>query len=112
MDRFTQLSEVMSRDLLLLDADIDPREAFNRLDAANRKLAPAVDADGRLVGILTRKGALRATLYTPAVDADGRLRIAAAVGINGDVAGKAKAAARRRASTPSSSTPRTATRSR
>jgi IMP dehydrogenase len=90
VDRFTQLSEVMSKDLLLLEAGIDPREAFNRLDAANRKLAPAVDGDGRLVGILTRKGALRATLYTPATDAQGRLRIAAAVGINGDVAGKAK----------------------
>ncbi|WP_330468619.1 GuaB1 family IMP dehydrogenase-related protein [Streptomyces longwoodensis] len=90
VDRFTQLELVMSKDLLLLDADIDPREAFNRLDAANRRYAPAVDADGRLAGILTRKGALRATLYTPAVDANGRLRVAAAVGINGDVAGKAK----------------------
>ncbi|MEU7039620.1 GuaB1 family IMP dehydrogenase-related protein [Streptomyces varsoviensis] len=91
VDRFTQVSEVMSRELLLLDAGIAPREAFNRLDAAHRKLAPAVDADGRLAGILTRKGALRATLYTPALDADGKLRVAAAVGINGDVAGKAKA---------------------
>ncbi|MEU1623310.1 GuaB1 family IMP dehydrogenase-related protein [Streptomyces sp. NPDC005722] len=90
VDRFTQVSVVMSRDLLLLPADIDPREAFNRLEDANRKLAPAVDADGRLVGILTRKAALRATLYTPATDAGGRLRVAAAVGINGDVAGKAK----------------------
>ncbi|MDT3399983.1 GuaB1 family IMP dehydrogenase-related protein [Streptomyces sp. B1866] len=91
VDRFTQLAEVMSRELVLLDADIDPREAFNRLDAAHRKLAPAVDADGRLVGILTRKGALRATLYRPAVDAAGRLRVAAAVGVNGDVTGRAKA---------------------
>src|SRR5919198_5847369 len=90
VDRFTQLEVVMSRDLLLLDAGIDPREAFNRLDAANRRYAPAVAKDGRLAGILTRKGALRATLYSPAVDAQGKLRIAAAVGINGDVAGKAK----------------------
>ncbi|WP_410539368.1 GuaB1 family IMP dehydrogenase-related protein [Streptomyces sp. KL2] len=90
VDRFTQLSQVMSRDLLLLDADIDPREAFTRLDGAHRKLAPAVDAEGRLAGILTRKGALRATLYTPATDAAGRLRVAAAVGINGDVEGRAK----------------------
>ncbi|CAM5560706.1 inosine 5-monophosphate dehydrogenase [Streptomyces badius] len=80
----------MSKDLVLLDADIDPRDAFHKLDGANRKLAPAVDADGRLVGILTRKAALRATLYTPATDAEGKLRIAAAVGINGDVAWKAK----------------------
>lgn len=90
VDRFTQLSEVMAKDLLLLDADIDPREAFNKLDAANRRYAPAVDAEGKLAGILTRRGALRATLYSPAVDAKGGLRIAAAVGINGDVAGKAQ----------------------
>ncbi|WP_162931398.1 GuaB1 family IMP dehydrogenase-related protein [Streptomyces sporangiiformans] len=90
VDRFTQLTEVMSRDLLLLDADIEPREAFNTLDAANRRYAPAVDQAGRLAGILTRRGALRATLYTPATDANGKLRTAAAVGINGDVAGKAK----------------------
>ncbi|MFE6899075.1 GuaB1 family IMP dehydrogenase-related protein [Streptomyces sp. NPDC057717] len=91
VDRFTQLSEVMSKeDLLLLDADIDPRDAFNKLDHANRRYAPAVGADGRLAGILTRTGALRATLYTPATDANGKLRIAAAVGINGDVEGKAK----------------------
>ncbi|MGW1539613.1 GuaB1 family IMP dehydrogenase-related protein [Streptomyces sp. NPDC002309] len=91
VDRFTQLEVVMSKDdLLLLDADMDPREAFNTLDHHNRRYAPAVDADGKLAGILTRTGALRATLYTPAVDANGKLRVAAAVGINGDVAGKAK----------------------
>ncbi|WP_033211727.1 GuaB1 family IMP dehydrogenase-related protein [Kitasatospora phosalacinea] len=90
VDRFTSLSEVMSRDLLLLDEGIDPRTAFDRLNEAHRKLAPVVAADGTLVGILTRKNALRATLYTPAVDAAGRLRIAATVGINGDVAGRAK----------------------
>ncbi|GAA2461394.1 GuaB1 family IMP dehydrogenase-related protein [Streptomyces glaucus] len=90
VDRFTQLEVVMSKDLLLIDADMDPREAFNALDAANRRYAPAVGRDGRLAGILTRKGALRATLYTPATDARGRLRVAAAVGINGDVAGKAQ----------------------
>ncbi|POX43335.1 GuaB1 family IMP dehydrogenase-related protein [Streptomyces sp. Ru72] len=90
VDRFTQLEVVMSKDLLLLDAGIDPREAFNVLDTANRRYAPAVGEDGRLAGILTRKGALRATLYTPATDGHGRLRIAAAVGINGDAVGKAK----------------------
>jgi IMP dehydrogenase len=90
VDRFTQLSEVMSRDLLLIDADIDPRDAFNKLDGANRRYAPAVGKDGKLAGILTRKGALRAALYTPATDANGKLRIAAAVGVNGNVVGKAK----------------------
>jgi IMP dehydrogenase len=91
VDRFTQLSEVMTRDPLLLPDDLDPREAFNRLEDARRKLAPAVDRAGRLTGILTRKGALRATLYTPATDPTGRLRVGAALGVNGDVAHKAKA---------------------
>ncbi|NYI04227.1 GuaB1 family IMP dehydrogenase-related protein [Allostreptomyces psammosilenae] len=91
VDRFTQLADVMSRDPLLLPEDIAPKDAFDRLYESRIKLAPVVDGDGRLVGLLTRRGALRATLYTPNTDARGRLRIAAAVGINGDVAGRAKA---------------------
>jgi IMP dehydrogenase len=39
---------------------------------------------------MTRTGALRATLYSPAVDAAGRLRVGVAIGVNGDVAAKAK----------------------
>ncbi|MFC4061084.1 GuaB1 family IMP dehydrogenase-related protein [Planomonospora corallina] len=89
-DMFTQLEQVMSDHLLALPAGLDPREAFDRLHDGRHRLAPVVDGDGRLVGILTRTGALRATLYRPAVDAAGRLRIAAAVGVNGDVAAKAK----------------------
>ncbi|MHB1877302.1 MAG: GuaB1 family IMP dehydrogenase-related protein, partial [Streptosporangiaceae bacterium] len=90
VDRFTQLSQVMSRDLLTLPAGVDPQRAFDLLAAARHKLAPVVGADGRCVGILTRTGALRATLYRPAVDAGGLLRIGTALGINGDVAGRAK----------------------
>jgi IMP dehydrogenase len=89
VDRFTQLGAVMSRDLLTLPAEIDPEEAFERLQAGHHRLAPVVDENGALVGILTRKAALRATLYRPAVDADLRLRVGAAIGITGDVAGRA-----------------------
>ncbi|WP_281259371.1 GuaB1 family IMP dehydrogenase-related protein [Actinomadura meyerae] len=91
VDRFAQLRDIMSRDLVTLPAGADPREAFDRLHERGHRLAPVVDSAGRLTGVLTRTGALRATLYRPAVDASGRLRIAAAVGVNGDVAGKAKA---------------------
>jgi IMP dehydrogenase len=52
--------------------------------------APVVDGD-QLVGLITRKGALRSAIYTPALDSDGKLLTSAAVGINGDVAGKAAA---------------------
>jgi IMP dehydrogenase len=91
VDRFTQLRRVMSSDLLTLPDSVDPRQAFDRLHEGRHRLAPVVDGGGRLVGILTRTAALRATLYTPCVDATGRLRIAAAIGVNGDVAGKAEA---------------------
>ena len=91
VDRFTQVSRVMSSDLVTLPDTVDARKAFDILHAERRRLAPVVNGAGSLVGILTRTGALRATLYDPALDAQGRLRIAAAVGINGDVAAKAKA---------------------
>jgi IMP dehydrogenase len=89
VDRFTQVSAVMSRDLLTLPALIDPEEAFTRLAAGHHRLAPVVGPKGELVGILTRKGALRATLYAPAVDTNGKLRVAAAISITGDVAARA-----------------------
>jgi IMP dehydrogenase len=90
-DRFAQLHQVMTANPLTLTDPVDPQEAFDQLDAGRRKLAPVVAADGTLVGVLTRTGALRATIYEPALDAQGRLRVAAAVGVNGDVSGKAAA---------------------
>jgi GMP reductase len=90
VDRFTQLSQVMSAELLTLPAGTDPEQAFGMLHGGRHRLAPVVDDTGRCVGILTRTGALRATVYQPATDDRGRLRVGAALGINGDVAGKAK----------------------
>ena len=91
VDRFTQVQDVMVREMVTLEEGVDVEAAFDSLAHARRRLAPVVGPDGQLVGLLTRTGALRAHLYTPAVDASGRLRIGAAVGINGDVAGKAAA---------------------
>jgi IMP dehydrogenase len=72
-------------------ADIpDARTAFDVLVARDLDVVQIVDG-GAVVGSTSRKAALRGTLYTPALDAGGRLRVAAAVGINGDVAGKARA---------------------
>jgi IMP dehydrogenase len=96
VDRFTQLREVMSNELLTIDAEVVEgpsglQAAFDLMYAARRKFAPVVRG-GCLAGALTRTGSLRSTLYRPALDGGGRLRVAAAIGINGDVAGKAKAA--------------------
>ncbi|CAN5165937.1 GuaB1 family IMP dehydrogenase-related protein [soil metagenome] len=89
-DRFTQLHEVMTPDPLCVQAGDDLSKVFEQLSEARLHAAPVVDA-GRLVGILTRKAAVRSALYSPALDASGGLRIGAAVGINGDVGGKAEA---------------------
>src|SRR5215211_4556245 len=92
VDRFAQLEQVMSRELLTLPVGVTPREAFDRLHTGGRhRLAPVVHPDGTLAGVLTRDGALRASLYTPATDDEGRLRIAAAVGISRGAAGRAEA---------------------
>ena len=91
VDRFTQLREVMSREVVTLPDTVDPQKAFGTLHARGHRLAPVVDGSGRLTGVLTRTGALRATLYRPAVDATGRLRVAAALGVNGEIEEKAAA---------------------
>jgi len=70
----------------------DARAAFDVITETSAELVTVTD-HGHLVGTLSARSALRSTLYAPAVDADGRLAVGAAVGINGDVAAKARALA-------------------
>ena len=87
------MRDVAITDFVTAPVGTDPRKVFDLLEHAPVDVAVMTDADGTLAGVLTRTGAIRAGIYTPAVDAAGRLRIAAAVGINGDVAAKARALA-------------------
>ncbi|QCO99111.1 GuaB1 family IMP dehydrogenase-related protein [Arthrobacter sp. 24S4-2] len=104
-DRFASLASVMRQALVLDAAGIGAdaaaggangsgtrhgslRGAFAAMDAAGTDFAP-VQSGGALTGVLTRRGALRSTIYRPLLDRAGRLKVAAAVGINGDVAGRA-----------------------
>ena len=89
VDRFTRVRDVLVRDFVTAPAGTDPRKVFDLLEHAPVGVAVLTRPDGTLAGVLTRRGALRAGMYTPAVDSTGRLRVAAAVGINGDVAAKA-----------------------
>ena len=89
VDRFAQAHEVMSSDLLIVDAGSDPAEVFAELTTRHLEVALVVEQD-RLLGVLSRKHALRSTLYRPALDPSGELMVGAAVGINGDVAGRAE----------------------
>ena len=91
VDRFARLSSVASADFVRAPRHASPKEVFEMMEAARAHLAVVVEDDGTLAGVVTRTGAVRTGIYAPAVDASGRLRIAAAVGINGNVAEKATA---------------------
>ncbi|WP_030137639.1 IMP dehydrogenase, partial [Mycolicibacterium neoaurum] len=90
VDRFARVRDVATSDFVTAPAGTDPRKVFDLLDHAPVGVAVLTDGAGNLTGVLTRTGAVRAGIYSPAVDDAGRLRIAAAVGINGDVAAKAR----------------------
>jgi IMP dehydrogenase len=93
VDRFARIRDVAVTDFVTAPVGTDPRKVFDLLEHAPIDLAVLTEADGSLAGVLTRTAAVRAGIYTPAVDAAGRLRIAAAVGINGDVGAKARSLA-------------------
>lgn len=93
VDRFARVRDVAVPDFITAPVGTDPRQVFERLDRAPIGVAVLTEPDGSLAGVLTRTGAIRAGIYQPAVDARGRLRVAAAVGINGDVGAKARALA-------------------
>jgi IMP dehydrogenase len=90
VDRFAQVREVMSNEMFTVESGLEPRDYFDAMSGSHVAVAPVLDG-GVLVGVVTRTGALRSTIYTPAVDPDGRLAVGAAVGINGDVRAKAEA---------------------
>ena len=112
VDRFTQLEDVMVRDMVTLQDGVDVESAFDTLSHARRRLAPVVADDGRLVGILTRVRARCGPTSTPPPSTT-----------TGGCASRRRSASTatsrprpRTCSTPaptcSSSTPRTATRRR
>jgi len=89
-DRFTQLHNVMSTDLLSVADGTSMESVFHQLSGQRLTAAPVIDADGRLLGCVTRKGALRSTLYRPSVNAKGEFLTSVAIGVNGDPAAKAR----------------------
>ena len=93
VDRFARVRDIAVSDFVTAPVHTDPRQVFEQLEHAPVDVAVLTAADGSLGGVLTRLGAVRAGIYSPAIDAGGRLRIAAAVGINGDVDAKAAALA-------------------
>jgi IMP dehydrogenase len=90
VDRFARVADVMATTFPTVAVGTDPRQVFDDLHDAHADLAVVTAADGSLAGVLTRTGAVRAGIYAPAAGPRG-LRVAAAVGVNGDVAAKSRA---------------------
>lgn len=84
-DSFAKLETVMNHGVVCLDASLSPEQMYRELESQRLSVAPVIEA-GKLVGVMTLKGALRSTIYKPAVDKKNRLMVAAAIGINGDPA--------------------------
>ncbi len=89
-DQYTPASRIMTRTTVALSPTTTNREAFILMDEARVKSAPVVDSDNRVIGILTRDDSVRLDLLQPSLDQDGNLMVAAAVGINADVATTAR----------------------
>jgi len=90
VDRFTQLHKVMSKELITLSHKIDQKSAFLQLQEHRIRFAPVVTESGELIGVLTKMGALRSSLYKPNLDHSGRLKVAVALGINAEASKKAE----------------------
>lgn len=88
------LGDLLRGAVASIDADdvTDARSAFDLMVAADLQFAPVLH-HGVVIGTLSRKSALRSTIYSPNLDRSGRLKVAAAIGIKGDVAAKARALA-------------------
>ncbi|MEK7102603.1 MAG: IMP dehydrogenase, partial [Patescibacteria group bacterium] len=87
-DRFTLLRDVMSREMITMPDTATPQEIFDAIRIRRVPVMPIIKASGELAGVLTAKGALRATIYKPAQNAQGQLLTAMAVGVNQDVTNK------------------------
>lgn len=94
----TDLPSIPEQDLLGDDPSAAPASLVptmaavsQRLAQAGTEIAPVVSDEGLALGVITAQAAVRATIYTPNLDSEGRLKVAAAIGINGDVAGRARA---------------------
>ncbi|MCA9675186.1 MAG: GuaB1 family IMP dehydrogenase-related protein [Kofleriaceae bacterium] len=83
-DQYLPASRLMSQRMVTLPVGISNRDAFLRMEDARVKAAPVLDADGRLLGVLTRNDVVRLELLRPTLDAHGRLMVAAAVGISAE----------------------------
>lgn len=85
-DRYSLLGDVMTRQLITVQSSLSPREIFDLLVQRRLSIVPVVNEDGTLAGVMTRKGAVRTTIYRPALNAYGELMTCVAVRVRDQVA--------------------------
>ena len=89
-DRFSSLDKVMSSDIICL-SDTQALPEMHEFLVKNRlSVAPVINKKRVMVGVMTPKSCLRSEIYSPNTDKTGKLRVAVAIGINGDVELKAR----------------------
>jgi IMP dehydrogenase len=89
-DQYSPVGSFMASRMVTIPVGTSNRDAFLRMEEHRVKAAPVLDAEGRLVGVLTRDDAVRLELLKPALDAQGKLMVAAAVGISAAAAASAR----------------------
>lgn len=90
-DQYTPVSQLMSQRIVSVRVGTANRDAFLVMEEARVKAAPVLDADGRLVGVLTRDDTVRLELLKPTLAPNGELMVAAAVGISAQAPETARA---------------------
>jgi len=89
LDPYTQLKYFVKPKIITFEEGIKPKTAFEQLHHKRLNLAPVVK-DTKLIGVITKKGAIRSTIYQPALNRHKQFIVAVAIGINGDIQTKAQ----------------------
>ena len=89
-DRFLQVRDVMSKELLTMQDTASPQQIFEAIKEKRVPVIPIIKNTGELAGVLTAKGCMRATIYTPAQNAQRQLLTAVAVGVNAQTKDKVR----------------------
>ncbi len=80
-DRFSILEDVMTTNLITVSNELTPEAMYHTLHERRISIAPVVDAQSKLVGVVSKRGALRANFYRPALNAHGQMLTSVAVSI-------------------------------
>ena len=90
-DRFTPLKNVMATDIISSGENTTPEEAFEKLYQSHVSLLPIIKNSGELLGVMTKKGAVRSKIYKPALNTKSEFITAVAMGVSNGTEERAKA---------------------